>query len=289
MSKKHKNKGRKINTEGYQYVIHTDGACAGNPGLMGIGGIITKDGKTIQSFSEAKGLGTNNEAEYLAVIAALEYILPLAPQSLIIISDSQLVVNQVNGIYGVNYPHLAKLLSRVYQLINQLNCQVKVEWSVRDSNKEADALASKAAGMPMAPINADGKAELWIPDPDYIPLSDDFEKLPPLNPECESTVKRIVGIGVKAKFGDYAAVKTGGRDKYSRAGINDLKQYIAVRFGQDAVDWLVDAVGEETEYARKVFRWAARGLPPDMALKKVSVDTEITTNAVNKRRVVSYD
>ena len=278
-----------IKRDNYQYTVNVDGACAGNPGLMGIGGVIVKSGETIHSFSEAKGFGTNNEAEYLAVITALEYMIPLCPESVIIISDSQLVVNQINGMYGINYPHLAKLFNRVQTLIKQIGCPVDIVWASREDNKEADALASAAAGMPMAPISDNGSINLWIPDPDYRPDADKLTELPELNWECERGIRDIVRMGGKAKFGEYAALRTGGFDGYSKTDTELLKYYISVRFGQDAVDWLVDAVGEETEYARKVFRWAARGLPPDMALKKVSVDTEITANAVNKRRVVSYD
>jgi ribonuclease HI len=284
VSKKHR--GPKIKKGKYQYVANVDGACAGNPGPMGIGGIIVQNPgqEIVHSFSKPMGYGTNNEAEYLAVITALEYIEPLKPESVLIISDSQLAVNQINGVYGVNYAHLAKLLSRVGQLIDKIDGQVDVVWSSREGNQKADALASAAAGMPMAPISDNGDVQLWIPDPDYVPDAEALADLPETNWECAAAIKKISLMGYRAKFRDYAELRTGGLDGYSRADMETLKRSIAVRFGQDAVDWLIETVGENTEYSRKVLRWAARGLPPQMAVKKVSVDTEIQQNALNSRR-----
>lgn len=266
------------------YIIHTDGACAGNPGPMGIGGIIeTTEKETMHTFSESVGHGTNNEAEYMAVIAALGYVIALNPESVLLMSDSQLVVNQVNGVYAINHAHLARLCSKVRQLSQALGCKVKFSWVPREKNGKADAFASKAIGMPQAVIR-NNEVVFWTPDSDYKPDTDLLGALPFMNPKCKQQIDLIVNLSDKARFKDYAALRTEGKDGYSKSKAEDLIGYVSIRHGSSAAKWLLDVIGgPETDYGRSALRWSARGLPPDMALKKVSVDAEITANALKAR------
>ena len=57
---------------GRQFEIFTDGACSGNPGMAGLGVVIREHGKTIKEISQIIGKSTNNVAEYMAVIFALQ-------------------------------------------------------------------------------------------------------------------------------------------------------------------------------------------------------------------------
>ena len=86
----------------------------GNPGKMGVGGIIIKnpEQETI-TFSKSLGKGTINQAEYLAVITALERLSSLKPQSILILSDSQLVINQINGVYHIRDFSFIKPMARI--------------------------------------------------------------------------------------------------------------------------------------------------------------------------------
>lgn len=79
---------------------------------------------------------TNNEAEYNGVILALEH-LPAGAKATIL-SDSQLVVNQLNGKYRINYPHLARKRQAILSIIEKKRLDVKIEWIPRERNK-ADA------------------------------------------------------------------------------------------------------------------------------------------------------
>lgn len=278
MSKKKKNR-QKHSTSVYQVVINTDGACAGNPGSMGIGGVIHQkypEEKTL-TFSEPAGRGSNNEAEYLAVIKALELAIPLQPESVLVRSDSQLVIYQIAGAYRINFPHLAKLYSKVQNLVRQFPGKVEFAWVPREQNKQADALASKAAGMPQAVIKED-KIITW--QGNYLPDKEKVEKLPPVNPDCQREINRLINLGERAKFQDFAKLKTGGLDGYSKASVGKLSEYAVARFGDESARWLKEATGNlEGEYGKSALRWVARGLPPDAALKKVSVDMEIRANA----------
>ena len=84
--------------------VYTDGASRGNPGKSGAGiFIIDEDNKKTISLKQYLGILTNNEAEYKALIIALEYLVELTNTNerfnINFLSDSQLLVNQINGVY----------------------------------------------------------------------------------------------------------------------------------------------------------------------------------------------
>ena len=125
---------------------YCDGACFGNPGPMGIGIVIWKDGKKLQEISEFIGDGTNNIAEYNAVIRALQEIKRLAAgsgkQEAVIRSDSELLIKQMNGEYKVKVRHLKPLKLKIDELC--IGMHVRFEHVPRESNKGADYLSKKA-------------------------------------------------------------------------------------------------------------------------------------------------
>nr|WP_278279281.1 ribonuclease HI family protein [Syntrophomonas palmitatica] len=260
--------------------MNTDGACVGNPGPIGIGGIIKFNDQYI-TICENMGYGTNNEAEYLAIIKAIETVLDLPPGSVLIQSDSQLVVNQVNGIYRIKQQYLAELCNRVHTLIEKYPGTIELKWVSRNQNSEADALASKAAGTPQAVIK-NNKVVTW--ESNYIPDSEALRMLPGLLGSCADGIRKLVSMKENAKFKNFKDLRIGGIDQYSHAKVEFLIQCAAVRFGDHAVDWLKEAVESfDTEYGKKALRWVARGLPPDMALKKVAVDMEVKANSTKKQ------
>jgi ribonuclease HI len=83
-------------------VIFTDGGASPNPGPAAIGAVIKdKSGIIVGCISQSIGYATNNEAEYRAVIAALQMALKLGVQQVELRSDSELLVRQINGQYKV--------------------------------------------------------------------------------------------------------------------------------------------------------------------------------------------
>jgi len=123
--------------------IFTDGASFGNPGPMGIGVVIYKDGKKAGEMSEYLGNGTNNIAEYTAVIRALEYARESGEKEIHVKSDSQLVVRQLNGEYKVRDEKLKTLKRKIDSLREGMS--VRFEHIPRERNEEADALSKEAA------------------------------------------------------------------------------------------------------------------------------------------------
>src|SRR6266436_8790633 len=83
-------------------IAHIDGGARGNPGPAGYGVVIEdQSGRKVAARSEYLGHQTNNFAEYQGLIAALEYALARGPKALKVISDSELLVRQIKGIYKV--------------------------------------------------------------------------------------------------------------------------------------------------------------------------------------------
>jgi ribonuclease HI len=124
-------------------LIFTDGASLGNPGPMGIGVVIYRDGVRVEELSEYIGDGTNNVAEYTAVIKALETVHSMGELEAHIKSDSQLLVRQLNGEYKVKDPKLRPLKSTVDALCHGL--KVHFEHIPREHNSEADSLSKEGA------------------------------------------------------------------------------------------------------------------------------------------------
>jgi ribonuclease HI len=125
-------------------IAHTDGGARGNPGPAGYGVVIhDSHGTKIAGLSQYLGRQTNNVAEYQALIAALEFAVEHGPKALKVISDSELLVRQIKGIYKVKEPTLRDLHGRASQLIRQLEW-FDIEHVLRGHNREADDLANRA-------------------------------------------------------------------------------------------------------------------------------------------------
>jgi ribonuclease HI len=125
-------------------IAHTDGGARGNPGPAGYGVVIhDANGRRIAALSQYLGKQTNNFAEYQALIAALEYAVEHDPKALKVVSDSELLVRQIKGIYKVKEPTLRELHARARQLINKLEW-FDIEHVLRGHNREADDLANEA-------------------------------------------------------------------------------------------------------------------------------------------------
>jgi len=123
-------------------IIYTDGACFGNPGPMGIGVVVYREKKKIMEISEYVGEGTNNRAEYLALIRALEIAKEMKEEEVLIRTDSQLIERQVKGVYKVKNEKLKPLKAKADMLISEM--KVKVEHVSREKNEEADELSKRA-------------------------------------------------------------------------------------------------------------------------------------------------
>lgn len=125
-------------------IAHSDGGARGNPGPAGYGVVIQDEsGCKVAQLSEYLGHQTNNFAEYQGLIAALEYALRHGPKALKLISDSELLVRQIKGIYKVKNATLKDLHARAEELIAQLEW-FSIGHALREHNRDADRLANEA-------------------------------------------------------------------------------------------------------------------------------------------------
>jgi ribonuclease HI len=125
-------------------ILYTDGASRGNPGPAAIGAVIKDDkGNSLARISRYIGTTTNNQAEYRAVIAALEKAVSLGAENVELRADSELIVKQINGRYRVKNAALRPLYLEVVKLAGRLK-DFKAVHIPRSQNAEADSLANKA-------------------------------------------------------------------------------------------------------------------------------------------------
>ena len=133
--------------------INTDGGSRGNPGPAGIG-IVFYDQSEKETFShcECIGNGTNNEAEYGAIIKALKLLSDSAwfkenngnGGEVVCRLDSQLVVEQIKGNYKVKQEHLQKLMQEIRAIIDNFEFKIEFIHIPREQNKRADKLVNQA-------------------------------------------------------------------------------------------------------------------------------------------------
>ncbi len=125
-------------------IAHSDGGARGNPGPAGYGVVIKDEtGRKVAALGEYLGHQTNNFAEYQGLIAALEYAIEHGPKALKLISDSELLVRQIKGIYKVKNAVLQDLHGRAKELIAQMDW-FSIGHAFREQNQEADQLANEA-------------------------------------------------------------------------------------------------------------------------------------------------
>jgi ribonuclease HI len=125
------------------YTVNIDGASRGNPGPSGAGVVIeAPDGKKYE-VSRYLGELTNNQAEYEALILALEELQRLGAHRAHFYSDSQLLVKQLNAEYRIRNDSLKPLFGNALTMLSRLE-SFEVELIKREFNKRADQLANFA-------------------------------------------------------------------------------------------------------------------------------------------------
>ena len=158
-SAKHSAESRE-NPPAHFLIAHSDGGARGNPGPAGYGVVIKDEtGRKVAALSEYLGHQTNNFAEYQGLIAALEYSIQHGPKALKLISDSELLVRQIKGIYKVKNATLQDLHGRAKQLIAQLEW-FSIGHALREHNQEADRLANDAMDKGMGRRGQEASAPL---------------------------------------------------------------------------------------------------------------------------------
>jgi ribonuclease HI len=135
------------------FTAHCDGGSRGNPGPSGYGAVVEDPrGRVVAQLSEFLGIQTNNYAEYSGLLAVLAWAIENSTKCLRVISDSELMVKQMQG------PVLRPLYVEARKRARRIE-HFEIRHTLRGGNKEADELANQAmdrgmgrpAGEPVTP------------------------------------------------------------------------------------------------------------------------------------------
>ncbi len=123
---------------------HCDGGSRGNPGPSGYGAVIEDaQGRVVARLSQFLGHQTNNYAEYSGLLAVLKWANENGVKRLRVVSDSELMVKQMKGLYKVKNPGLLPLWEEAKRLAARLD-RFEMRHTLRGGNQEADRLANEA-------------------------------------------------------------------------------------------------------------------------------------------------
>lgn len=146
--------------------IYVDGASKGNPGPAGIGvAMLTMDGQKVAQISAAIGDATNNIAEYTALIEALKMAQRMGVRVPFVLSDSELMVKQMTGVYKIKNPEILQKVKEAQALVRTFE-RFSINYVARENNRLADALST-------AMIKKAAKAPEAAEDRDFMPPLDD--------------------------------------------------------------------------------------------------------------------
>jgi ribonuclease HI len=139
------------------WLVYVDGAARGNPGPAAAGiCLVNPEGRPIRRIGKTLGRLPNNQAEYQALLIALNLAASYAPPSLLVRMDSELVVRQMTGRYRVKDPVLQQLHARAQAMLRTIG-PVRFEHVPRSLNAEADRLANLALdGKPVDEAGPEG-------------------------------------------------------------------------------------------------------------------------------------
>lgn len=135
------------------WLLMVDGAARGNPGEAGCGAVIAdENGVVVKELSRYLGRTTNNVAEYEGLLMGLEALLELGQKHIVVQSDSQLLVRQLNGEYRVRDEKLKVLFAQATRLLRQFG-SYRIVHVRREMNKLADRLANRGIDQAIKPTS----------------------------------------------------------------------------------------------------------------------------------------
>lgn len=124
--------------------VASDGAARGNPGPAGAGAVVfDEQGTVLEHLGKFLGRQTNNVAEYQGLLLGLRRARELGAEELEVVSDSELMIRQLSGVYQVRAPALRELHAEALTLLKAFR-RVKLVHVPRAENAEADEMSNRA-------------------------------------------------------------------------------------------------------------------------------------------------
>lgn len=131
--------------------IYTDGGSINNPGPSAISFVAYFEDKKVYDFSSKIGVNTNNFAEYSALLKALEWVKQNNKRvfsKITILSDSNLMVNQLRGLYKVKNAIIREFIMKIRILEQEIKKPIVYKHIPREENRPADSLVKKELSIP---------------------------------------------------------------------------------------------------------------------------------------------
>lgn len=130
--------------------IYTDGGSLNNPGEAAIAFTIYLDKELVSKYSKRIGIASNNIAEYTALYEALKevkkFIYKHPIKQIVVYSDSQLMVNQINSLYKVRNIPLHELLMKIRLMERDIDIPIRYTHVMREKNTITDAMVKRELG-----------------------------------------------------------------------------------------------------------------------------------------------
>ena len=125
-------------------IVHVDGGARGNPGPAAAACVISSPaGEELAAYALLLGKATNNVAEYRALLLGLEQARELGADEVEVVGDSELIANQVRGVYKVKHEAMRPLYQQAMAALSAFD-----RWTIRTvpraQNARADALVNDA-------------------------------------------------------------------------------------------------------------------------------------------------
>ncbi len=205
------------------FIANVDGASRGNPGPASYAVVVRgPDGTTRFEAGKYIGRATNNVAEYYALISALDYAVAQGIDRLLVRSDSELLVRQMEGRYKVKSPDLRPLHEHARKLARGL-AYFAVEHVPRERNREADELANIALDRTSSSGGANVVAGAKL-DPEA------GEKLEP-----EAAANRGAKASARDSLAPHSSARTSGEPPSERAIERVTERAIRARYSGGAL------------------------------------------------------
>ncbi len=129
-------------------IANIDGASLGNPGASGIGVVLhDAQGKVLKEYCENIGIGTNNRAEYMALLKSIDLAEEFGATELVVRSDSLLVVSQMSGLFKIKNSDIRTFVKEAHKRLKGSRLKFRIVHVPRESNKVADRLSKRGAKL----------------------------------------------------------------------------------------------------------------------------------------------
>jgi ribonuclease HI len=192
------------------FTAHCDGGSRGNPGPAGYGAVIEDpQGRVVARLSEYLGKQTNNYAEYSALLAVQDWAIKNGAKRLKVVSDSELMVKQMKGLYKVKNPGLIPLWEEAKRRAAKLD-RFEMTHTLRGGNQEADRLANEAMDRGMGKKQGTGNRDQGSGSPAQYGSASSQERTPapkPTRQVFEGLVKNGVVHLIEGELPDGILVK----------------------------------------------------------------------------------